>query len=38
MIVSNINVTDYNNDDIKSTRKIISLKLKPFFCCNVISR
>ena len=33
---SNNNISDYDNE--KWTQKIVPLKLKPFFQCNVIGR
>ena len=35
---SNNDVSDYSNDDERLTSKIVILKLKPFFCCNIVSR
>ena len=30
-------ISDYSNDDEKLTPKVFVLKLKPLFCCNIVS-
>lgn len=35
---SNNDTTDYSNDDEKLTQKVVVLKLKSFFFCNVVRK